>query len=57
MPTGKVLTDVQYVADDAKLTAYAERYAPALSELTNNEIDTAARQNLYYNVHNPVIIE
>ena len=57
VPMGNVFTGVRFVSDDAELTAFAIKNAPVFSNLSDHDLDTAARQNLYYNSHNPVVIE
>ena len=57
MPMGSVLAHVKFAPDDAELTAFAIEHAPVFSNLSDHDLDTAARQNLYYNSHNPVVIE
>jgi hypothetical protein len=50
LPTGKVLTDILLLSEKAST-------AVSLPKLSDHELDTAARQNLYYNSHQPVAIE
>ncbi len=58
MPTGQVLTDVPFVSElNTELLALVKKYTTLFPKLSEHELDTAARQNLYYNSHQPVIIE
>ena len=58
LPTGQVLTDVPLVCElDAGLLALVQEHAALLPKWSDHELDTAARQNLYYNSHQPVVIE
>jgi hypothetical protein len=59
LPQGDVLTGVKLLpaGADAELTAFAKQHAEPLFNLSDDELDTMARQNLLYNSHNPVIIE
>ena len=57
VPMGNVLIGVKFAPDDAELAAFAIKNAPPFSNLSDHDLDTAARQNLYYNSHNPVVIE
>ena len=50
LPSGKVLTGVKYSSDTMPTNV-------PLPKLSDNELDTAARQNLFYNSHHPVTIE
>jgi len=59
VPTGKVLTGVQLASAviDKQLLATAQQDIASFPNLSDHELDTAARQNLYYNSHLPVEIE
>jgi len=58
LPTGQVLTDVPLVSVlDAGFLALVKEHASSFPKLSDHELDTAARQNLYYNSHQPVVIE
>ena len=59
MPTGKVLVNVPLLSDtsDETVQSLIRQYASAFPDISGNELDTAARQNLYYNSHQPVTIE
>jgi len=54
MPSGAVLTDIPLVREPSAAVC---RLPSAVSQLSDHELDTMARQNLYYNSHQPVIIE
>ena len=66
LPTGKVYAKVK-MAHDVSEPALPElrkqiqqevaRGSPQLSTWSDHELDTAARQNLYYNSHHPVTIK
>ena len=57
MPTGEVLTDVKYTPNDVWLNQLAKKIKPIVSDIPDNDLDTIAKQNLYYNSHEPVIIK
>ena len=71
LPSGAVLTGVHWERiqesgvrsqnEDAglrpSLPSVSSILTPDSSPLTPNELDTAARQNLFYNSHQPVTIE
>jgi hypothetical protein len=54
LPTGEVRT-VKFMPDTPESRAWAEQCT--LPTLSDHDLDTAARQNVYYNSHQPVIIE
>jgi len=55
-PTGAVWEAI-IVTDNIQWNALARQYTEAFAPLSDHELDTAARQNLYYNSHLPVTIE
>ena len=56
LPNGAVLTDVKYLPCETVQSAAEEKESAAAS-LSDHELDTMARQNLFYNSHQPVTIE
>jgi hypothetical protein len=52
LPQGKILTGVKFQSDAQPVTI-----AETLPELSGHELDTMARQNLFYNSHRRVVIE
>jgi len=50
LPNGTVLTGVKFLSNAVSI-------ADPLPKLSENELDTIARQNLFYNSHYPVTIE
>ena len=57
MPMGKVLTGVRFIPDDAQLNAFVSSLQIPDSSISDHDLDTAAKQNLYYNSFFPVVIE
>ena len=57
LPTGQVLAGIKFVSDHAELTAFAQHHRPFFAEISDDELDKMAKQNIYYNSHNPVDIE
>ena len=58
LPTGQVLTDIPLITNpDAGLLALVQEHAASFPKLPDQELDTMARQNLYYNSHQPVEIK
>jgi len=57
LPTGQVLAGIKFVSDNAELTAFAQHHRPFFAERSDDELDKMAKQNVYYNSHNPVEIE
>jgi len=66
LPTGKVYANVKMTHDvpgptlpelRKQIQQEAARVSPQLSTWSDHELDTAAKQNLYYNSHQPVKIE
>ena len=61
LPTGQVYTNVKIARDVPELRMQiqqeAARVSSQLSVWSDHELDTAARQNLYYNSHQPINIE
>ena len=55
VPNGKVLTDV-ILTDAPEMLTLARQHRPVFAELSDHELDTIARQNLYYNVFEEVTI-
>jgi len=57
LPTGKVYTNVKIACDVPELHTRIQQEAVRVSTWSDHELDTAAKQNLYYNSHQPVTIE
>jgi len=57
LPTGKVYTNVKIASDVPELRMQIQQEAARVSTWSDHELDTAARQNLYYNSHHPVTIK
>jgi len=57
LPTGEVLIDIPLVSPNAQQLALIRQCSDMFGTQTDNELDTAARQNVYYNTHSPVEIE
>ena len=57
LPTGKVYANVKMAHNAPELRAQMQQYATLFSTWSDHELDTAAKQNLYYNSHQPVKIE
>ena len=55
LPTGKVLTGVKYIPGNIELDTTASRFHVA--NMSDDELNTIARQNMCYNSHFPVVIE
>ena len=55
-PTGAVREAI-IVTDNIQWNALARQYAETFASLSDHELNTAARQNVYYNSHLPVEIE
>jgi len=62
LPTGKVYANVKRTHDVPEpalpeLRQRIQQEAARVSTWSDHELDTAAKQNLYYNSHQPVTIE
>ena len=56
LPTGEVRTGVKFLPD-ADVQELVRQYAALFQNLSDQEMDKAAKQNLCYNNHDPVVIE
>ena len=57
LPTGQVYTNVKIARNVLELRKRIQQEAARVSTWSDHELDTAAKQNLYYNSHHPVTIE
>jgi len=57
LPVGPVLEKVKFNPQDKELIDLAGRHRLKWSDLSDHDLDTAARQNIHYNSHKPIKIE